>query len=175
MLRHSYFTGVWGGVADLTSGVLADVRLLDHSSPVPIHHQAARALEGAIEDGRPPRGSEQDLAEELRIGRPTMRAAPKQFVDEGLLTYRRGIGTVISTKPVRRAVALTSLYDDLMESGREPITSVSNTEVTLCPPEVTEPLGSGQMLPYCASTGCAWRASSRAPSCTTSSRLACWR
>ena len=130
---------------------------------------------GHRRDGRPPRGSEQDLAEELRIGRPTMRAAPKQFVDEGLLTYRRGIGTVISTKPVRRAVALTSLYDDLMESGREPITSVSNTEVTLCPPEVTEPLGSGQMLPYCASTGCAWRASSRAPSCTTSSRLACWR
>jgi DNA-binding GntR family transcriptional regulator len=101
---------------------------LDHSSPVPLYYQAARALEKAIEDGRLPRGSklesELDLAEQLGISRPTMRAALKQLVDKGLLMRRRGIGTIVAPKPVRRAVALTSLYDDLKAAGREPRTIV---------------------------------------------------
>ena len=101
---------------------------LDHSSPVPLYYQAARALEKAIEDGRLPRGSklesELDLAEQLGISRPTRRAALKQLVDKGLLMRRRGIGIIVAPKPVRRAVALTSLYDDLKAAGREPRTTV---------------------------------------------------
>src|SRR5919199_4229389 len=101
---------------------------LDHSSPVPLYHQAAKVLEEAIEDGRLPRGSklesELDLAEQFGISRPTIRAAIKQLVDKGLLVRRRGIGTIVAPKPVRRAVALTSLYDDLAKAGREPRTRV---------------------------------------------------
>jgi DNA-binding GntR family transcriptional regulator len=137
-------------VAEKTSGVWAGVRL-DHSSPVPLYHQAAQALEQAIEDGRLPRGSklegELDLAEQLGISRPTMRAALKQMVDKGLLIRRRGIGTMVATKPVRRAVALTSLYDDLKESGREPATRVLHIGETVCPPEVAEQLGLGPAAP----------------------------
>lgn len=118
---------------------------LDHSSPVPLYHQAARLLEEAIEDGRLPRGSklasELDLAEQLRISRPTMRAAIKVLVDKGLLVRRRGIGTMVAPKPVRRAVALTSLYDDLKEAGREPKTRVLKLEEAGCPPEIAEHLG----------------------------------
>lgn len=117
---------------------------LDHNSPVPLYHQAARALEEAIEDGRLPRGSkldsELDLAEQLGISRPTMRAAIKQLVDKGLLVRRRGIGTVVAPQPVRRAVALTSLYDDLKEAGREPRTRVLSLEELPCPPEIAEHL-----------------------------------
>jgi GntR family transcriptional regulator len=130
--------------------VLAGVSL-DHSSPVPLYHQAAQALERAIEDGRLPRGSkldsELDLAEQLGISRPTMRAALKQLVDKGLLIRRRGIGTVIATKPVTRAVALASLYDDLKESSREPTTRVLDIGEALCPPEVAEQLGLGPAAP----------------------------
>ena len=101
---------------------------LNHSSPVPLYHQAAQALEAAIEDGRLPRGSklggEVELATRLGISRPTMRAAMKQLVDKGLLLRRRGIGTIVAPRPVRRAVALTSLYDDLKEAGREPRTGL---------------------------------------------------
>ena len=126
------------------SSVLAGVRL-DHASPVPLYYQAARALEEAIEDGRLPRGSkldnELDLAERLGISRPTMRAALKQLVDKGLLVRRRGIGTIVAPKPVRRAVALTSLYDDLKEAGREPRTRVLALEEASCPPDVAEHLG----------------------------------
>src|SRR5215213_4725071 len=116
--------------------MLAGIRL-DHSSPVPLYHQAAQALEWAIEDGRLPRGSklegELDLAEQLGISRPTMRAALKQLVDKGLL--------------IRRRIALTSLYDDLKESGREPTTRVLDFEEIGCPPEVAEQLELGPDAP----------------------------
>jgi DNA-binding GntR family transcriptional regulator len=129
---------------------LAGVRL-DHSSPVPLYHQAAQALEQAIEDGRLPQGSklesELDLAEQLGISRPTMRAAIKQLVDKGLLIRRRGIGTTVAPRPVRRAVALTSLYDDLKEAGREPETRVLALEEVLCPPEIAGQLGLGPTAP----------------------------
>ncbi len=118
---------------------------LDHSSPVPLYYQAAQAIEEAIEDGRLPRGSkldsEIDLAEQLGISRPTMRAALKQLVDKGLLMRRRGIGTIVAPQPVRRAVALTSLYDDLKAAGREPQTRVLALEEVPCPPDVAEHLG----------------------------------
>jgi DNA-binding GntR family transcriptional regulator len=137
-------------MANQTPGALAGVRL-DHSSPVPLYYQAAQAFEQAIEDGRLPRGSkldsELDLAEQLGISRHTMRAALKQLVDKGLVIRRRGIGTVVATQPVRRAVALTSLYDDLKESGREPSTRVLTFEETACPPEIAEHLGLGPTAP----------------------------
>lgn len=118
---------------------------LDHSSPVPLYHQAAQVLERAIEDGRLPRGGklggEVELATRLGISRPTMRAAIKQLVDKGLLVRRRGIGTMVAPKPVRRAVALTSLFDDLKEAGREPQTRLLSLERGPCPPDVAEHLG----------------------------------
>src|ERR671917_746280 len=132
------------------SSALAGVRL-DHTSPVPLYHQAARLLEEAIEDGRLPRGSklesELDLAKRLGISRPTMRMAIKQLVDKGLLMRRRGIGTIVAPNPVRRAVALTSLYDDLKAAGREPRTQVLSLERVLCPPDVAEHLGLGTTAP----------------------------
>src|SRR5215210_7937214 len=151
MSRHSYIAnGAKGRMVRQASGILAGVRL-EHSSPVPLYHQAAQALERAIEDGRLPRGSklegELDLAEQLGISRPTMRAALKQLVDKGLLIRRRGIGTIVAMKPVRRAVALTSLYDDLKESGREPTTRVLDFEETSCPPEIAEQLELGPDAP----------------------------
>src|ERR687896_649463 len=132
------------------SSALAGVRL-DHTSPVPLYHQAARVLEDAIENGRLPRGtrleSELDLAEQVGISRPTMRAAIKQLVDKGLLIRRRGIGTTVAPRPVRRGVALTSLYDDLKREGREPRTRVLALEEVLCPPDVAEHLGLGPTAP----------------------------
>jgi DNA-binding GntR family transcriptional regulator len=143
---------VWGeqsresdyGWSNRMANALAGV-VLDHNSPVPLYYQAARVLEQAIEAGRLPRGSklesELDLAEQLGISRPTMRAAMKQLVDKGLLIRRRGIGTIVAPKPVRRAVTLTSLYDDLKDAGRKPKTRVLTLEGAPCPPEIAEHLG----------------------------------
>lgn len=124
---------------------------MDASSPVPLYHQAARALEEAIEDGRLPRGGrlegEISLAGQLGISRPTMREAIKRLVEKGLLVRRRGIGTMVAPRPVRRAVALTSLYDDLKEAGREPRTRVLSFEEVPCPPEISEQLGISPSMP----------------------------
>ncbi|MGI8538188.1 MAG: GntR family transcriptional regulator [Rubrobacteraceae bacterium] len=137
-------------MGEQVSGVLARVKL-DHGSPVPLYHQAARALEEAIEDGRLPRGGrlegEISLAEQLGISRPTMREAIKRLVEKGLLIRKRGIGTMVAPKPVRRAVALTSLYDDLKESGREPRTRVLSFKEVPCPPEIADQLGIAASTP----------------------------
>ncbi len=115
---------------------------LDHGSPTPLYHQAAQLLEEAIEDGRLHGGSklenELSLAQQLGISRPTMRAAIRQLVDKGLLVRRRGVGTIVATSPVKRAVALTSLYDDLSEAGREPSTRVLAFEKGPCPEEIRD-------------------------------------
>lgn len=48
---------------------------------------------------------------------------------------------MIAPRPVRRSVALTSLYDDLKEAGREPRTRLLSLERVPCPPDVAEHLG----------------------------------
>lgn len=116
--------------------------ILDHGSPVPLYHQAARVLEEMIKDGRLPRGSKLEnelrLAEQLKVSRPTMRAAIRELVDKGLLVRRRGIGTIVASAPIRRTVALTSLYEDLLKADKHPSTQILNFERTVCPPEVLE-------------------------------------
>jgi DNA-binding GntR family transcriptional regulator len=118
---------------------------LDDTSPVPLYHQVAQALQEAIEDGRLPRGSklesELELAGLLGISRPTMRAAIRELVDKGLVVRRRGVGTMVAAMPVKRVVALTSLYDDLDKAGRDPRTRVLALEREACSPEVADQLG----------------------------------
>jgi DNA-binding GntR family transcriptional regulator len=101
---------------------------LDPKSPVPLYHQAAQALEEAVLDQRLRSASklpnEVDLARQLGISRPTMRAAIQELVNKGLVVRRRGVGTMIARAPLTRPSALTSLYDDLKKSGNTPKTKV---------------------------------------------------
>ncbi len=101
---------------------------LNRVSPVPLYHQLADQLKGAIADGVLPKGSflgnELALAERWQVSRPTVRRAIQDLVDDGLLVRKRGVGTQIVNDQVRRPVALSSLYDDLAESGRRPSTDV---------------------------------------------------
>jgi DNA-binding GntR family transcriptional regulator len=88
---------------------------------------------GPDRGGRIPQGArienEIALAEKLGISRPTMRRALQELVDRGLLVRRAGIGTQVVSPGVRRSVALTSLYDDLARSGREPRTEVLSFDI----------------------------------------------
>ena len=99
---------------------------LDRSSPVPLYHQLALALEQAIHDGRLRPGDrlENELAMTTRLGlaRPTARQAIQELVKKGLLVRKRGVGTQVVAPPIRRAVKLSSLHDDLALSGRTPST-----------------------------------------------------
>lgn len=101
---------------------------VDRSSPVPLYFQVAQHLEQLIESGELAAGSrlenEIDLADRLGLSRPTMRKAIGYLVDRGLLVRKRGVGTQVVHAKVRRQIELTSLYDDLAKTSRDPSTTV---------------------------------------------------
>ena len=117
---------------------------LDRSSPVPLYHQIAKAIEGKIEAGELAPGerleNEIALADRLKVSRPTARRALQQVVDLGMLVRKRGVGTQVAPVRVRRKVELSSLYDDLDTAGRQPRTTVLEYTVGPASAEVSEAL-----------------------------------
>jgi len=115
---------------------------VDRSSPVPLYYQVAQQLEKAIGDGRLAPGAKLDneiaLADRLRVSRPTMRRAIQELVEKGLLARRRGLGTQVVHDRLHRELGLTSLYDDLRETGQEPRTRVLVNRLGRAPAHVAE-------------------------------------
>jgi DNA-binding GntR family transcriptional regulator len=101
---------------------------IDRSSPVPLYHQLAEQLSGAISSGELQPGdafeNEVALGERLTLSRPTVRRAIQELVDQGLLLRRRGLGTTVAARKVHRRAELTSLYDDLARANGDPKTQV---------------------------------------------------
>ena len=138
---------------------------VNRTSPVPLYFQVAQELERAIEDNRLQPGDQLDnellLADQLGLSRPTMRRALQYLVDKGYLVRRRGIGTQVVHRKVRRPIELTSLYDDLESSGQQPTTTVLS--LSSWPPP-TPSLTSSTSLrapPSCSSSDCDTPAASR--------------
>ncbi|MGS0684496.1 GntR family transcriptional regulator [Nakamurella sp. GG22] len=108
---------------------------LDRSTDLPLYHQLARRIQGAIETGELPPGSslgnEILLAQRFGVSRPTMRHAIQTLVDNGLLVRKRGVGTQVVHGPIHRPIQLTSLYDDLEKRGECPRTTVLSNEWVL--------------------------------------------
>ncbi|BCJ48900.1 GntR family transcriptional regulator [Actinoplanes sp. NBRC 14428] len=113
---------------------------VDRSSPVPLYFQVATRLQELIEAGEIGVGArienEVDLAERLGVSRPTTRRAIQYLVERGMLVRKRGVGTQVVHPKVRRPVELSSLYDDLVSTDREPRTEVLALKVVPAPPEV---------------------------------------
>ncbi|GAB3581083.1 GntR family transcriptional regulator [Calidifontibacter terrae] len=102
--------------------------VIDRSSPIPLYFQLAQQLTQAIESGtlKPgdPFENELALAKRLDLSRPTVRRAIAELVNRGLVTRRRGIGTTVASEVIHRRDELTSLYEDLVRSGKEPRTEL---------------------------------------------------
>lgn len=115
---------------------------LDRTGPMPLYYQVSSRLETAIHSGTIPQGArlenELAIAERLGLSRPTIRRAIQELVDKGLLVRRRGIGTQVVQGQVTRQVALTSLYEDLEDSGHVPRTQILVHEII----PATEPISS---------------------------------
>ena len=79
---------------------------IDRNSPVPLYHQLALLLEGAVHSGALAPGSkldnEHELASRLRIARVTVRSALQHLVEAGLVVRTPGSGTHV-TPPHRWA------------------------------------------------------------------------
>ena len=118
---------------------------VDRNSPVPLYFQVAQHLEHLIESGELAPGTrlenEIDLADRLRLSRPTMRRAIEYLVDKGLLVRKRGVGTQVVHTKVQRQVELTSLYDDLAKARRDPHTRVLSFATERAPDALALELG----------------------------------
>jgi GntR family transcriptional regulator len=119
--------------------------VIDRSSPVPLYHQLAEQLTGAIESGRlkpgDPFENELALAARLDLSRPTVRRAIAELVSRGLLVRRRGIGTTVASQVIHRRDELTSLYDDMERRGQTPTTTVLRFEAGATDDTAAEALG----------------------------------
>jgi DNA-binding GntR family transcriptional regulator len=131
-------------MAERAPGAMPDLAL-DRTSPVPLYYQVATRLQQLIEDGELRVGSrlpnEVDLADRLGVSRPTMRRAIGYLVERGMLVRKRGVGTQIVHPKVRRPVELSSLYDDLVNSGQQPRTEIRSLDVRIAPDHIAEALG----------------------------------
>jgi DNA-binding GntR family transcriptional regulator len=118
---------------------------VDRNSPVPLYFQVAQHLEHLIESGELVTGTrlenEIDLADQFGLSRPTMRRAIEYLVDRGLLVRKRGVGTQVVHAKVKRPVELTSLYDDLAKTRRDPCTRVLSFAAEPAPDAVARELG----------------------------------
>jgi DNA-binding GntR family transcriptional regulator len=118
---------------------------VDRNSPVPLYFQVAQYLEQMIESGELPMGTrldnENNLAGQLGLSKPTMRRAIEYLVGRGLLVRKRGIGTQVVYAKVTREVELTSLYDDLAKTGRDPSTTVVSFKTEPAPDTLAAELG----------------------------------
>ncbi len=118
---------------------------VDRTSPVPLYFQLAQQLEAAVEEGHLAPGTllgnEIDLAARLGLSRPTVRQAIQSLVDKGLMVRRRGVGTQVVHRQVRRPLELSSLYDDLEAAGQHPTTRVLRATTEPADAEVAAALG----------------------------------
>jgi GntR family transcriptional regulator len=119
------------------------VMILNTQSPIPLYQQLASRLRQAIADGdlsefkKIP--SENVLAEQYGIGRPTVRQATDLLVREGALQRRRGSGTYVL--PLARRIDLFSL------AGTSAALRDSNLETTAVLLQRPEILGNGEYQP----------------------------
>jgi DNA-binding GntR family transcriptional regulator len=117
---------------------------IDRTSPVPLYFQLAQHYEAAIRSGALKVGARLDnevqLAERLGLSRPTVRAAFMYLSNKGLVVRKRGAGTMVANDSIDRDVELTSLYDDLVASGRTPATRVLKAEVSHASDQVAQAL-----------------------------------
>ena len=105
---------------------------IDRASDVPLYSQIAEALAALILDGTLAPGTriedEVSMARRLEVSRPTTRQALQRLVDRGLISRRRGAGTVVTSPHVRRPMELSSLLADLTKSGHAVSTSITDEE-----------------------------------------------
>ena len=101
---------------------------LDRSSPVPLYFQISEPIAELINTGALPADTrledELSMAARLHVSRPTARQALQRLVDRGLLTRRRGVGTIVPPSQVPRPLDLTSLMKDLVEAGHKVQTTI---------------------------------------------------
>jgi DNA-binding GntR family transcriptional regulator len=114
------------------------------TAEVPLHVQAANAIEQALRKHNPPTDQplppERDLASALHVSRPTLRQALSSLAESGWIYTRRGIGTFAAPRVMERPLGLSSLYQDLKDRGLQPETHVLRLDTVAADASVAQDL-----------------------------------
>jgi len=125
--------------------VLIDPQSLDRNSPVPLWFQISEILRKSIESGEIGPGeridNEIEMAEKFGVSRPTVRQAVHALAQSDLVVRRRGLGTIVAARQMKRPIAFTSLYEDIVSAKRKPATVVLKLETQPASPELAVKLG----------------------------------
>jgi DNA-binding GntR family transcriptional regulator len=113
--------------------------IIDKNLPMPLYHQLALGVEAAIRSGAQPVGSflasEAEIAAQFGMSRPTVRQAIGELVEAGLVTRQRGVGSKVVNPFIARPITLTSLYEDMISTGSNPVTTVLKLQLVRTPSE----------------------------------------
>ncbi|MFC4597575.1 GntR family transcriptional regulator [Cohnella hongkongensis] len=98
------------------------INVIDPNSPLPMYQQLKDILKGKILSEEWPVGSliptEQELIEEYRVSRTTVREAVIELVKQGLLQKKQGRGTEVkSSKVEERLGKLTGFAEEIVDKG----------------------------------------------------------
>jgi GntR family transcriptional regulator len=120
--------------------------LLDRTTAVPLHYQVSRYLRDEIGRGAYRSGDlippETVIAADLELSRATVRQGIATLVAEGLLTRRRGVGTVVAARDIEQPLrGLYTMAGLAAESGRKLTTRVLRAETVLASGVAAERLG----------------------------------
>lgn len=102
----------------------------------PIYHQLNGHLRRLIASGECPVGSkfltERQICERFGISRPTANKALSNLVSEGLLEFRKGVGTFVRGRAINYNLrSLVSFTEEALAAGKEPSTQVLQFERVL--------------------------------------------
>lgn len=109
---------------------------IDRSSPIPLYAQLKTILREQIEQGSLQPGDrlpgELDLCEHFDVSRIVVRQALAELTQEAYIVRRQGLGSFVAKPKIKESLVqkLTGFYDDMVEQGLKPHTTVLRQEIT---------------------------------------------
>jgi len=108
----------------------------------PVYLQLNQLLRSLVNSGEFTPGqrflTERDIAARFQVSRATANKALSNLVSEGILEFRKGMGTYLRTQPIDSDLgALVSFTDRAHIAGKKPETIVLSLRETInCPPDI---------------------------------------
>ncbi|MCL4459022.1 MAG: GntR family transcriptional regulator [Chloroflexi bacterium] len=121
------------------------VSSVSKDSPLPLYYQLTELLRSKIESGEWKPGqqipTEQELCEQNKVSRITVRQSLSNLVHEGLLYRAQGKGTFVTMPRIQQGPQrLTSFSEDMQQRGMRPGAKVLDIEVLPAPAGIASKL-----------------------------------
>lgn len=119
---------------------------IDFDSHIPYYIQLKDIIRARIKDNTWAVGerlpSEAEFCTLFDVSRPVVRQALQDLIHEGLIRRRKGKGSFVASNKIIEQLAqkLTGFYQDMVEQGLQPVTTVLAQHIVPATPEVAEQL-----------------------------------